>query len=152
MDYTVGDQPHTMTFQSYHILLYLLIHDVQSPQIQVDTLYRCVDADWVGNTKNRKSVSRMALFLAGAPIAYKSKMQPTIALSSTENEFIAASSAGKMVLYLSDIIDSMNLPQVKATTIYEDSTVAIAMANYGKPTRRMRHVLELRHSALLQWI
>ena len=41
-------------------------------------------------------------------------MQPTISLSSTEAEFLAASDAGKMALYLRSILDELHVPQTFA--------------------------------------
>ena len=63
-------------------------------------LYEYVDADGDGDTKHRKSISGMATFLDGDPIAYTSKVQPTIAFVSIKSKFIAASDKGKMALYL----------------------------------------------------
>ena len=125
-------------------------HSCVTPQHDPYTAYGMVDADWGGDTSHRRSVTGLALFMAGAPIVYKSRFQTTVSLSSTESEFIAASDAGKLTLYVRGILDSLDLPQTSATHLYEDNEAAIAMANSSKPTRRTRHV-ELRHFALLDW-
>ena len=89
---------------------------------------------------HRKSVSGMVLFLASAPITFKSRLQPTIDLSSTESEFIAVSDAGKMTLYLRGILDSISMPQQNVTPLYEGNAAAIAIENSCKPTRQTRHI------------
>ena len=71
-------------------------HPKDSPKIPMVF----VDSDWGGDTSHQKSITVSTLFMAGAPIMYKTKMQPTVASSSTEAEFVAASETGKMVLYL----------------------------------------------------
>ena len=58
------------------------------------------DSDWAADIRRRRSVSGIAFFLAGAIIAYKTCIQPAASTSSTEAEFVAASDAGKMALYL----------------------------------------------------
>ena len=50
------------------------------------TLQGMVDSDWAGDTNHRKSVSGIALTIAGGCILYKTKYQDTIALSTTEAE------------------------------------------------------------------
>ena len=48
------------------------------------------DVDWVGNAADRRSTSGYALSLGSAAIAWSSKKQPTVALSSTEAEYRGA--------------------------------------------------------------
>jgi hypothetical protein len=49
--------------------------------------------------------------LAGGTIAYKTKFQPTVALSSTAAKFMAAFDTGKMSLYIRSILWDLNVPQ-----------------------------------------
>ena len=49
------------------------------------------DADWGVNPNGRKSQSGYAFFLCGGIVSWTSKKQTTVALSSTEAEYIAAS-------------------------------------------------------------
>ena len=126
-------------------------HDVTVPSGHpVHESHGFVDADWAGDTKHRKSMRGLGLFLAGAPVVYRSRFQPTVSLSSTESEFIAAAEAGKMSLYLRSILTQLGLEPTGATTLYEDNNAAIAMANAQRPTRRTRH-LDIKHFALLDW-
>ena len=59
-----------------------------------------VDSDQGGDTSQHKSITGSTLFMTGALIMYKTKMKPTVELSSTEAEFVAVSETGKMVLYI----------------------------------------------------
>ena len=110
-----------------------------------------VDSDWASNTKNRKSVSGMVMFLAGGAIHYKTKLQNIVSHSSTEAEFIAACDAAKMAIYLRTILEDIGLPQEEATMLYEDNTGALMMANARQPTRRTRH-MEIKHFAIQDWV
>jgi len=95
--------------------------------------------------------TKMAVVFAGAVIAYKSRIQKTIALSSMEAEFMAACDAGKTILYLRTILKEMGVEQNEATALYEDSQGALMIANAQQPTRRTRH-LDTATFALQDWV
>ena len=42
-------------------------------------------------------------------------------MSSTKAEFVAASDAGKIALYLRSMLAELGIPQINATIIYEDN-------------------------------
>jgi hypothetical protein len=110
-----------------------------------------VDSDWATDTRHRRSISGIVFKLAGAAVAWKCRVQPTVSLSSTEAEFLAASDAGKLALYLRSILDELHVPQIHATVLYEDNRGALLMAHAGQPTRHSRHI-DIRHYALLDWV
>ena len=93
----------------------------------------------------------LALAIAGAAIAWKCRVQPTVSLSSTEAECLAASDAGKMALYLRSILDELHVPQTYATVIYEDNRGALLMASAAQPTKQSRHI-DIREYAILDWV
>ena len=49
------------------------------------------DSDWAGDKDNRRSINGFIIFLCGVPIVWRSKQQKTVALSSSEAEFVAIS-------------------------------------------------------------
>ncbi|XP_055904350.1 uncharacterized protein LOC129940122 [Eupeodes corollae] len=56
------------------------------------------DADWANEVDDRRSVSGYILKMQGGPISWDSKRQKTIALSTTEAEYMALSAACQEVL------------------------------------------------------
>ena len=120
-------------------------------QDDASLLRAATDSDWGGDTKHRKSVTGYVMKLAGGAIYYKSRFQPTIALSSTEAEFVAATDAGKTILYIRTILEELGLEQKDATILYIDNDGALNMANQGQPTRNTRH-MELKNFAIQQWV
>ncbi len=70
------------------------------PQHDADIAVAYGDLDWATCVKSRCSFSGICIQLAGGTIAYKTKFQPTIALSSTEAEFMAACDVGWMCLFV----------------------------------------------------
>jgi hypothetical protein len=114
-------------------------------------MHAYVDSDWATCPKTRRSFTGIIVKLAGGTIAYKTKLQPTVALSSTEAEFMAACDAGKMILFIRSILWDLGIPQQAATVMYEDNDACTAMANAQKPTTRTRH-MDIRYFALADWV
>ena len=109
------------------------------------------DSDWGLDSTHRRSVSGFIIMLAGAAVVYKTHYQRAIALSSTEAEFVAASDAGKMTLYVRSLLhDLLGFQQHHPTTLKTDNMGAHHMVSAGAPTKRTRHV-DIRYFALLQW-
>lgn len=109
------------------------------------------DSNWAACLKTRRSTTGVGVKLAGGTIAYKTKLQPTVALSSTEAELMAACDAGKMILYIRSILWDLGIPQQAATIMYEDNDACTAIANAQKPTPRTRH-MDIRYFALSDWV
>ena len=64
----------------------------------------------------------MVILLSGAVVVHKTRYQKTTALSSTEAEFVGASEAGKMILYLRSLLCDLGYPQPDPTTLNIDNT------------------------------
>ena len=109
------------------------------------------DSDWATCTKTRRSFSGICIQLAGGTVAYKTKFQPTVALSSTEAEFMAACDVGRMCLFIRSILWDLDIPQEAATVAYEDNDGCTSMGNARKPTPRTRHI-DIKYFALCDWI
>ena len=117
----------------------------------VDLLYGFSDSDLADDTSHRKSVGGTALMFAGGCVVYKTILQRTVALSSTEAEFYALTETGKLVLYVRMVLSDLDIVQSHATTIYEDNKGCLQMTQALKPTKRTRHV-ETKYFAILNWV
>jgi hypothetical protein len=109
------------------------------------------DSDWATCVKTRRSFSGICIQLAGGTIAYKTRYQPTVALLSTEAEFMAACDVGRMALFVRSILWDLDIPQEAATIAYEDNDGCTAMGNAQKPTTRTHHI-DIKYFALCDWI
>jgi hypothetical protein len=99
----------------------------------------------------RRSFAGLGFRLAGGPVAYKGKLQPTVAGSSTEAKFMIASDAGRMSLYLRSSLWDLGVGQDAATVLYEENGGATAMANAGRPTPQSRHI-NVKFYAIQEWV
>ena len=70
-----------------------------------------VDADWA----TVRSTTGYCYWLADAVVAYLAKGQPTIALSSTESEIMAACLAALEAVITRGLLKDVGLPQLTAT-------------------------------------
>jgi hypothetical protein len=98
------------------------------PHDRLHTLWGFVDSDWAGCPDSRRSTSGFVLMLNGAAIAWKSKRQSVVALSTAEAEFIAASSMIQEVIYARRLLDNLGFPQSGPTVVYEDNATCIKWA------------------------
>ena len=104
------------------------------------TVYAYTDSDLAGDTAARKSVSGVTIIFGGTAVVYKTILQWTIALSSTEVEFYTITKTGKLVLYLRHVLSDLNIEQTHPMAIYEDNRGCLQMTQALKPTKRTRHV------------
>lgn len=121
------------------------------PKHDATDLHAYVDADWAGCPQTRRSFTGTVLCLSGGPVAYKCKLEPTVALSSTEGEYMGAVQCGRMILFVRSVMWDLGIPQVAASLIYEDNDAATKMANARKPTPRTRH-MDIKYHALCEWV
>jgi hypothetical protein len=92
----------------------------------------------------------VVFFLAGAVVAWKARVQPTVALSTAESEFLAESDTGRLGLFIRAVLSELLQPQNAATTVYEDNYACRMVANSTAPTRQMRHIA-INDFALQDW-
>jgi len=120
------------------------------PEHAPTELVAFVDAAHGTDLLKRKSVTGMVFCLAGGAIAYRSKLQATIATSSTEAELYAAVSAAKVAKYLRTVLFELGFPPSGPTILHEDNQAVINIVNNSKPTSRARHV-EIQFFAIQEW-
>lgn len=101
-----------------------------------------VDSNWGGESgSGRRSRTGVAIFYGDALISYNSTLQKSIALSSTEAEYIALSEACKSVIWLRRVCDELGINQ-ETTKIYEDNSGAVrwASSTSSEDFSRRKHV------------
>ena len=64
--------------------------------------------------------------LNGNAISWRSKRQPTVALSSAEAEFISASAMVQEVIYIRKFLANLGYPQTASTPVFADNETCIA--------------------------
>ena len=125
-------------------------------------LERHIGADFAGMWSSESSEDSLScnsrtgfvISYAGCPILWKSKIQPLIALSTAEAEYIALSSALREVIAIIHLMDDLkkhglplhgSTPIIKCRT-FEDNMSCVRMANNHITRPRTKHLaLRLHH-------
>ncbi|KAD6453846.1 hypothetical protein E3N88_08552 [Mikania micrantha] len=102
------------------------------------------DSDWAGCGDDRKSISANIFMLGNGAVSWSSKKQSSVALSSSEAEYIAATSAACQGIWLRRVLDDLGLVQIKPTTLLCDNMSAINLSKNPIMHSRSKHI-ELKH-------
>jgi hypothetical protein len=98
------------------------------------------DSDWAGDVESRKSTTGYVLTLAGAPITWGSKKQRIVALSSTEAEYIAASTTAKEILFVRKLMKDLTGRIPETTVLHIDNVGAILLSKNKATSGRSKHI------------
>ena len=100
------------------------------------------DADHAGDLAARRSTTAYLCLYRGGAISWNSRLQKTIALSSTESEYMALKEAIKEQIFIRSLISEINdlTGPISVTDIYSDSRPAIDYAKDPLFHHRMKHV------------
>eukprot|EP00961_Rhodomonas_salina_P112879 1518615-Rhodomonas_salina.1 len=107
---------------------------------QVNRLFGWVDSDYAADPDTRKSVTGYIISMNNGPIAWKSKRQSCVTLSSAEAEFVAASQCGVEVVYLRNLLRDLGFVQDAPTEIWEDNAACVQMSENPVNADRSRHI------------
>jgi len=103
-------------------------------------LYGFSDASWGNDVDTRKSTTGYVFFLSDGVISWGSKKQSTVALSTTEAEYMALTETTKEAIWLRRILSELGFTRQEPTVVYEDNQSAIALANNPVHHGRTKHI------------
>ena len=104
------------------------------------------DSDWAKSKEDRRSITGYSFNLnaSGPTIAWKSKKQHTVALSSCEAEYMALTHATQELLFLSMLCKDFGIIMEPPTTIYGDNQGSLDMAKNPVSNERSKHI-DIKH-------
>lgn len=115
-----------------------------------DNSLKCfVDADWANCPIDRRSFTGSVFVLSGAAISWESRKQRTVALSSTEAEYMAITDASKEALHLISFLKELRFPDLAKVTIFNDNQGAGKLAENPVHHSRSKHI-DVRHHFIRQ--
>lgn len=99
------------------------------------------DSNWGGLMGDKcKSTSGYVFYVYGSLVSWSSRKQPTVALSSTEAEYIALCSASTQALWLINLLDELDETYESPVSILCDNTSAVHVAENPSHHGRMKHI------------
>lgn len=103
------------------------------------------DADYGNCKESRRSYTGFVVMFAGGPIAWEAKRQSTVALSSTEAEYMAVTSAAREIMFFREVLLELNFCEpMRAINLFSDNMSAIAIAKKIGFSPRTKHI-SIRH-------
>ncbi|XP_019092310.1 PREDICTED: uncharacterized protein LOC109129124 [Camelina sativa] len=98
------------------------------------------DSSYNVDEDDGKSTSRHIFYLNGCPITWCSQKQETVALSSCETEFMAATEAAEQAIWLQDLLSEVTSEALKKVTVRIDNRSAIALTKNLVFHGRSKHI------------
>jgi len=101
------------------------------------------DADWAGNIDDRRSTTGYVFLIAGGSVSWSSKKQPTVALSTTEAEYMALTQATKEAIWIRQLLSEIGMtPKTsrEPTIIRSDNQGCISLAKNSVHHARTKHI------------
>ena len=119
-----------------------------------------VDGDWGGDVDTRRSTTGYIFMSYGGPVSWRSKRQPSTALSSCEAEYYAAAESAKESVWLTRLLKDLGVNDVslvtkgdlsekeyqgsKPMTVFEDNAGCIGLSKNPVSHKSSKHI-EIRY-------
>lgn len=109
-----------------------------------------IDTSFQTDRDDSKSQLEYVFYLNEGAIVWKSSKQDTVADSTTESEYIAASEAVKEALQIKKFVTELGvIPNIMSLIdLYYDNTSTIILSKEPRSSARIRHVLKKYHLIL----
>ena len=102
------------------------------------------DADWASDKSDRKSISGNVCMLFGGPVSWSSKKQKSVAISSTESEYMSMAQAAKQAVWITQILKDMgyheHIGNNEVFHIKGDNQGALALVENPHLHERSKHI------------
>ncbi|KAH9782721.1 Integrase catalytic domain-containing protein [Citrus sinensis] len=101
-------------------------------QLYMDCGQQCVgycDSDFAGDLNKRRSTTGYVFTLGGGPVSWRSILQSTIALSTTEAEYMAATKAVKEDIWLKGLLGDLGVIQENIVVFCDNQSVIFLVKN-----------------------
>jgi hypothetical protein len=98
------------------------------------------DAAYASDKETRHSVMGYILYFCNVPIVWRSKSQKAVTLSTTESEYVSISELVKDIMFVKQILESLNIEVQLPILVKVDNVGAIYLATQNGASQRTKHV------------
>ena len=85
------------------------------------------DSDWAGNVDDRKSTTSECFYVGANLVAWMSKKQNSVSLSTAEVEYIAVGSCCSQLLWIKKLLSDYGIPQDTMVVYCEILVLSISL-------------------------
>ena len=149
ISYAVGVLARFNTYPNFRAckaLIRVLLYLKGTPDVGIQftgdllDLFGYSDADWAGDLDSRRSTTGYVVYAAGGPIAWQSRLQTTVAVSTMEAEYMAAFGAIQELIWIKGVLSEIGIQLVDPITLLMDAKSAIALAKNPMHHKRSKHI------------
>lgn len=98
------------------------------------------DSDYAGDKEDSKSTSGYVFMMCEGAVAWSSRKQPIVTLSTTEAEFVAAAACACQAIWMRRILKDIGHVQADCTTLMCDNTSTIKLSKNPVLHGRSKHI------------
>jgi Reverse transcriptase (RNA-dependent DNA polymerase)/gag-polypeptide of LTR copia-type/Integrase core domain/GAG-pre-integrase domain len=109
-----------------------------------DEIVGYCDSDWATCEDTRRSQTGWVFMMYGGPICWQSKSQTTVATSTVEAEYQAASSAAREALWLRQLLADLDVPHTPMHIMCDSQGALSSMMN-SQVSQRTKHIDVIHH-------
>ena len=95
--------------------------------------------DWASDPNTRKSTTGYLVKLAGGIFAWNSRAQKTVALSSTEAEYMLLSDTSRQLVWVKNLLIELGI-QLSPIPLYRDNQGSIFLASNPVQEKCIKHI------------
>jgi hypothetical protein len=109
------------------------------------------DADLAGDLDDRKSTTGSIFFINGCPVSWQSVKQKTVALSSCESEYMAATATACQAAWLRRLLGELLNEEEKTVKLFIDNQSTIQLIKNPVFHDRSKHI-DTRHHFIREYV
>ena len=109
------------------------------------------DSDFAGDQESRRSVSGYCVYIFDCLIAWKSKSQKHVTLSSTEAEYVAVSEVCTELMFIRSILMFRGIRIKLPIIVHCDNVGAIFLSYNAKVSQRTKHI-DTKYRYVGEWV
>ena len=105
-----------------------------------EELLAFTDSDYAGDVEDRRSTSGYVFLMNAGAVAWSSRKQPLVTLSTTEAEFVAAASCACQAVWMRRILKKLGHSHDGSTTVFCDNSSTIKLSKNPVMHGRSKHI------------